>query len=58
MQAQEKKVQILMVIHSSPPAVAEEATLLLATIVPYLDAAIISGTATGSSKEPGISTGG
>ena len=57
-QAQEEKVQILVAIHASLPAIAEKAALLWAARVPDLDAAIIMGEATSSSQEPGTSTGG
>ena len=57
MWAQEEKVQILVAIHASLPAIAEKATLLLVAGVPALYAAIITVEAT-SSEEPETSTGG
>ena len=58
MQAQEEKVQILVDICTSLPAITEKATLLWAARVPDPDAAITAGAATNSSEEPGTSTGG
>ena len=56
--AQEEKVQILVAICASLPAIAKKATLLQAAGVPNLDPAIITGVATSSSEGPGTSTGG
>ena len=58
MQAQEEKVQILVAIHSSLPAVTEKATLLCAAGVLNPDTATITGADTSSSQETGTSTRG
>ena len=56
-QAKEEKVQILVAIHASLLAIAQQTTLLWAAGVPNLDAVIITGAATSSSEEYGTSTG-
>ena len=58
MWVQEKKVQILVAIHTSLPVAAEEATLLQAAGVSDPETTIIPGVTTSSSGEPGTTTGG
>ena len=48
----QEKVQILVVIHASLPAIAKKAAVLQAAGVPNLDAAIITGAATSLSEGP------
>ena len=57
MQAQEEKVQILVAISASLPAIAKKDTLLWVPGVPDPDASIITGAANSSSEEPGVFTG-
>ena len=52
LQVQERKVQILMAIHASLPAVAEDA-ILRAAGVPDANVAVITGVTTSSLGEPG-----
>ena len=58
LQAQEEKIQILVAIPASLPAIAEKATLLWIAGVPNPDVAIITGATTNSSEEHGTSTEG
>ena len=57
MQAQEKKLWILVPIATSLPAIIEKAALLQAAGVPDPDASIITRAATSLSEEPGTSPG-
>ena len=57
MQAQEEKVQILVAIHTSLPAITKKATLLWPEEVPNPDAAVITVAVTSSLEEAGTSTG-
>ena len=54
----QEKVQILVAIHASLPAISEKAALLWAAGVPNSDAAIITGAATSSSERPRTPTRG